>query len=610
MNKHHVNDEQECTNKTNFAVAIETGNPLQPDFGDKAVNEDILNEICCQINSNPIILENIEAGGVNLICNENIRTPYKRIAMEQSILHSSKKFVKRRSGAMDPKTIGLVENDIVELVKCYIQDKRNRVNGKFRLVSYQVRRLSEEPVGYLGDHYLLDVNLREKMVHYSPEEEEKYAEEEYISFFVKVIPDNVPKLADYIKKMGCFRKEILLYKHVIPRLQDVMIGTRPFVPTAYFTKGDRMIVFENLKSEGYSIVENTKNLLDFDHLKVALQAVAKLHASSLILEDRSKTPIPKLFVGYLNENAYVDDDDHVRKINLENAIQVLCEMIKRIDKYARSERLEEILHKVRDIIRKIYDFSTPSTVFRNVLNHGDLWCNNVMFRYEMIPTSVDTCINTEGRKDTSDREDPAVDGKDADVANKQLFVSNGERRGRKRSSIKKPNPCEVLNLGNWSAPCASRPSSCILIDFQIARYAPPAYDILSLLTSTTTREFRRRYLKELLDVYYNALQSELDWFQRDVREVFSNGLASYRDSCDQYQLAGLIDSILYRHVTMLPMELVARCREEHRLPGTVGSQYNCAKMDICIEAWLQYDEYRNFMMDLLSDLVDQYILQA
>uniref|UniRef100_A0A182QXN7 CHK kinase-like domain-containing protein n=1 Tax=Anopheles farauti TaxID=69004 RepID=A0A182QXN7_9DIPT len=521
---------------------------------------------------------------------------------------------------MDPRTIGLEEHEIVELVKCYIQDKRNRVNGKFRLVSYQVRRLSEEPVGYLGDHYLLDVNLREKMVHYTPEEEENYAEEEYISFFLKVIPENVPKLAEYIKEMGCFRKEILLYKHVIPRLQDVMIGTKPFVPTAYFTKDERMIVFENLKTEGYSIVEGTKNLLDFEHLKVALQAVAKLHASSLILEERSKTAIPKIFVGYLNENAYVDNDDHVRKVNLENAIQVLCEMIKRIDEYASSDKLDEILRKVPDLVRKIYDYSKPSSVYRNVLNHGDLWCNNVMFRYEMIPTTVEGCIDSEGhlvegRKASTDREEQAEAAEaDTDVTAKHPFVPNGERRRRKRSSIKKPNPCEVLNLGNWSAPGGARPSSCILIDFQIARYAPPAYDVLSLLTSTTTRAFRKRYLEELLDAYYDALQAELDWFQRDIREVFSNGFESYRASCDQYQLAGLVDSVLYRHVTMLPMELVARCREEHRLPGTVGSQFQIgpqsAKMDICLEAWTQFDEYRHFMTDMLSDLVDKYILKV
>ncbi|XP_052893964.1 zinc finger protein 660-like [Anopheles moucheti] len=72
VNKHHPRREQTCANKSGFGTVGETSTVLQPDFGDKAVNEEILNEICYQINSNPIMLENIDAGGVNLICNEPI----------------------------------------------------------------------------------------------------------------------------------------------------------------------------------------------------------------------------------------------------------------------------------------------------------------------------------------------------------------------------------------------------------------------------------------------------------------------------------------------------------------------------------------------------------
>lgn len=277
--------------------------------------------------------------------------------------------------------VGVTEEDVEVIVKRYLQEKRDKYNAKFRVLSYEVKRLSEEPIGYLGDHYFLNVVLREKMVHYS-EEEEEYAEEEYLSFFMKILPEQVPKLADYVREMGCFKKEIQLYTHLIPRLQDVTIGMKPFAPRAYLTKNEKLLVFENLQAEGYRMVKNNKSLLDFAHLEVALKAVAKLHAASLVLEERTKQPITKLYSGHLNENVYIDDEKYVRKTNLENAIKALSELIKRIDKYKNSDRLDFILEKFPHVIRKIYDFAKPSTVYRNVFNHGDLWNNNLMFKYE------------------------------------------------------------------------------------------------------------------------------------------------------------------------------------------------------------------------------------
>ncbi|ETN63401.1 Juvenile hormone-inducible protein [Anopheles darlingi] len=457
---------------------------------------------------------------------------------------------------MDPSTIGLTEQDIEAVVKSYIKDKRNRVNGKFRLVSYQVRRLSEDPIGYLGDHYLLDVNLREKMVHYTPEEEEQYAEEEYISFFLKVLPETVPKLADYIKEMGCFRKEILLYKHLIPRLQDVMIGTRQFVPTAYYTKDERMVVFENLRTDGYSIVEGTTNLLDLEHLKVALQAVAKLHASSLILEERSGAPIPKLFVGYLNENAYVEDEDHVRKVNLDNAIRVMCEMIKRIDCYAGSDRLDEILRKVPDVVRKIYDFSKPSTVYRNVLNHGDLWSNNVMFRYELIPTSGDN-------------------GKDGHLTE----VGGGDGSSRVRDAR--------------------------LVDFQLARYAPPVLDVWTLLMLCTVRDFRRTHARSLLDWYYESLKELLTSAGGlEIERVVPR--AQFDASCADFELAGLIESLLFSHLTLIPKRFakdMLQCSEafDSFLRGN-------GKERVCLESFETDTTYRERLSEMLTELIESYCL--
>ncbi|XP_055641917.1 uncharacterized protein LOC129778822 isoform X4 [Toxorhynchites rutilus septentrionalis] len=493
---------------------------------------------------------------------------------------------------MDPAAFGLTEDDVELVVKRYLQEKRDKYNAKFRVLSYHVKRLSEEPIGYLGDHYFLNVVLREKMVHYS-EEEEEYAEEEYLSFFMKVLPEQVPKLADYVREMGCFRKEIQLYTHLIPRLQDVSIGTKPFAPRAYLTKDDKMLIFENLKAEGYRMVEHNKSLLDLAHLEVALKTVAKLHAASLVLEERTKQPITKLYSGHLNENVYINDEGYVRKTNLDNAIRALCELIKRIDKYKHSDQLDFILEKFPEVIRKIYDFAKPSTVYRNVFNHGDLWNNNLMFKYEESDKS-------RANSDAGFAE-AGADGQSHHHQQKQHQC--GERRRRKRSSVIRPNPFDFQNLHLRPGIV---PMQCVVVDFQIARYSPPAYDVMSLLSTTTTSEFRAVHLERMVQLYYELFLNELEWFQIDVDEVFPGN--HYRESCEEYKLAGLIDSILFRHLTLLPTELVSECKE-CPVPVSFDNLLGNSISELSTKAWDISENYRFLMTDLLADLIDTYILE-
>ncbi|XP_062548874.1 uncharacterized protein LOC134213643 isoform X3 [Armigeres subalbatus] len=447
---------------------------------------------------------------------------------------------------VDPVALGLTEDDVELIVKRYLQEKRDKYNAKFRVLSYHVNRLSEEPIGYLGDHYFLNVVLREKMVHYSAEEEE-YAEEEYLSFFLKILPEQVPKLADYVREMGCFRKEIQLYTHLIPRLQDVTIGTKPFAPRAYLTKDEKLLVFENLKAEGYQMLENNKSLLDFAHLEVALKTVAKLHAASLVLEERTKQSIMKLYSGHLNENVYIDDETYVRKTNLDNAIKALCELIKRIDKYKTSDKLDYILQKFPEVIRRIYDFARPSTEYRNVFNHGDLWNNNLMFKYE------------EPEK---------------------------------------------------SAPSSEPvPVTAVLVDYQFSRLAPPAYDVMSLIMISTLSAFRNKHLQAWKNIYYDELSSLLAQQLSDSIDNFDSAedllpRAEFEESCREYHLAGLIESCMYFHWPPTPdcYEIAngADWFDESRKPDVF--------VRASLNGFERYEDYRHRISDMITQIVDGYVL--
>ncbi|XP_055641915.1 uncharacterized protein LOC129778822 isoform X2 [Toxorhynchites rutilus septentrionalis] len=467
---------------------------------------------------------------------------------------------------MDPAAFGLTEDDVELVVKRYLQEKRDKYNAKFRVLSYHVKRLSEEPIGYLGDHYFLNVVLREKMVHYS-EEEEEYAEEEYLSFFMKVLPEQVPKLADYVREMGCFRKEIQLYTHLIPRLQDVSIGTKPFAPRAYLTKDDKMLIFENLKAEGYRMVEHNKSLLDLAHLEVALKTVAKLHAASLVLEERTKQPITKLYSGHLNENVYINDEGYVRKTNLDNAIRALCELIKRIDKYKHSDQLDFILEKFPEVIRKIYDFAKPSTVYRNVFNHGDLWNNNLMFKYEE---------------------------SDKSRANSDAGFAEAGADGQSHHHQQKQHQCGLPH-----------PVSCMLLDFQLARYAPPALDVLTVIMLCSDSGFRREYLDALLNNYYADLVQHAACHNVNLAQVLPRN--DFNASCKHYHLAGLIESCLFSHFTLIPGDLVAPLMQSSESFDAYIHDEG-AKIALCLAAFEQNETYRTRLTDMLQEIIEKYIL--
>lgn len=361
-----------------------------------------------------------------------------------------------------------------------------------------------------------------------------------ITFFVKTLPTHLPKQQEYIEGFFAFEKEVSLYKDLIPSALKIPTLSNHWAPHCYMTRSNDLIILENLTANGFRMATNYDGTLNVQHMIVALEAIAAMHASSIVMEKQKKCKIIQMYPQCLYENAYPEDKRmQIRKIGFENACRALKQMICHIPKYNGQQ--EDIGKKFHQQMLKIFEFCKTSTIYRNTFSHGDLWGNNVMFRYA------------------------------------------------------------EFNDGCTRNDCI--PIEATLVDFQLARYAPPALDVLTLITITSNSDFRQKHLNRLLDAYYNHLKNELQCHGINVAEELSQ--KEFMESCQYYRLAGLIESCLFSHMTLLPKDLSAKMISSS---DNFNDFILTSRVEICEKAFFVSEMYRERMTDMLCEIIDNFVL--
>nr|XP_045597164.1 uncharacterized protein LOC123757507 isoform X2 [Procambarus clarkii] len=246
-----------------------------------------------------------------------------------------------------------------------------------------------------------------------------------------------PMICEINKKLKSSLREYLVYAEIIKELNEFQSAKAPEEPCIPIpeliygkcTKKENILLMENIKITGYETYNKHKGL-DFDHLKIVIEEIARIHVLSHAYYQSSS--FQEKYTCFPTTSEHLIKTKPVISAVLEVAIAFL-----------ESQNDKDVTERVKackqSLIEK-YTCALPEEDTIKCLIHGDLWINNIMYKYK----------------------DPQLNG------------SHQEIEGIK-----------LIDWGNTS-------------------WGSPFFDLQYLLHASTTHTIRTTHLEELLHHYHST----------------------------------------------------------------------------------------------------------
>ncbi|XP_055605520.1 uncharacterized protein LOC129753699 [Uranotaenia lowii] len=229
-----------------------------------------------------------------------------------------------------------------------------------------------EPGTKAGDHYC-SAMFRAR-VHFKCLSDDTNNAVREKSLIIKTIPESEGFKREFLTNCKMFQTEATMYKTVLPEMHRLLMSLgddTQIAPRLLYSarEPEVVMVFEDICTLGYT---TKSSQLGLPEAKLLYDKLAKFHAVSMLLED--SLPILKQLNTGLG-NLRIETFEAIWRDNF-SSLGKICQTWPGYEKFA--DKLETIKAPIIDRLEEIYSFQESSVY--HVLNHGDLFYKNMMFK--------------------------------------------------------------------------------------------------------------------------------------------------------------------------------------------------------------------------------------
>ncbi|KAF5293357.1 hypothetical protein FQA39_LY02842 [Lamprigera yunnana] len=191
-----------------------------------------------------------------------------------------------------------------------------------------------------------------------------------VSILVKCLKDDKGIIA-IDKEYSMFEKEFCIYGEIFPAMTKMGFNQQ-IGPVGYSISKDptSMIFMEDMSAVGYKM-QNRQDGLDLEHCLMVIKKLVYFHSASVALQEKQPEIMNAFYKGAYNDSPTLKAIFYVSYAEL---VRVLLE-IPGLEKYSNN------MPTVENMYKKFTSVAKRSNTL-NVLNHGDFWCNNILFQYQ------------------------------------------------------------------------------------------------------------------------------------------------------------------------------------------------------------------------------------